>query len=42
MMIYGALLGYLLFEMFSGSNKSVKTEKVRDVSEKNDDIDKYK
>lgn len=42
MMVYGAVLGYLLFEMFSGNKKSVKTVKVNEVSENNDDIDKYK
>ena len=42
MMVYGAVLGYLLFEMFSSNKKRVKTVKVNDVSENNNDIDKYK
>jgi hypothetical protein len=42
MMIYGAVLGYLLFELFSDVVKDRKTEKVSEISEINDSIDKNK
>lgn len=40
MMIYGAVLGYLLFGLFSDNNKSLKTEKVNEISENKDSLDK--
>ena len=42
MMIYGAVLGYLLFELFSDVVKDRKIEKVSEISEINDSIDKNK
>ena len=42
MMIYGAVLGYLLFELFSDVVKDRKIEKVSEITEINDSIDKNK
>lgn len=40
MMIYGAVLGYLLFELFFDETKVKKVEKVNEISDSNDSLDK--
>lgn len=42
MMVYGAVLGYLLFDLVSSGHKNVNMKRANEVSENNDDIDKYK
>lgn len=42
MMIYGAVLGYLLSELFSEGIKGRQLKKANEISENNDNIDKTK
>lgn len=42
MMVYGAVLGYLLSELLSEGVKGRQLKKVNEISENNDNIDKTK